>query len=94
MKFYFQRKVLLGFFLAISIISGLGIISYLNNQRYKQSNAWVIHTNQVLFHAQRILSIIVDIESGQRGYILSGDTAFLVPFHSGVAVIREDIHAN
>jgi PAS domain S-box-containing protein len=92
MKFYFQRKVLLGFLLAISIISGLGIISYLNNQRYKQSNAWVIHTNQVQFHAQRILSLIVDIESGQRGYIISGDTSFLEPYHSGAAVIRQDIN--
>lgn len=92
MKFYFQRKVLLGFLVAISIISALGIISYLNNQRYKKSNAWVIHTNQVLFHAQRILSIIVDIESGQRGFIISGDTSFLVPYHSGVTVIRDDIN--
>jgi PAS domain S-box-containing protein len=91
MKFYFQRKALLGFFLAMSIISWLGFSTYLNNQKYKQSNYWVIHTNEVMFHAERILSLIIDIESGQRGFIITGDSAFLEPYHSGVAVIHKDI---
>jgi PAS domain S-box-containing protein len=91
MKFYFQRKALWGFCAAILIVTWLGVSSYLNNEKYKQSNARVIHTNTVLFHAERILTLIVDIESGQRGFVITGDTVFLATYHSGIVVIRKDL---
>lgn len=91
MKFYFQTKVVFGFFLALSIIVWLGVSSYLNSQKYNESNAWVNHSNKLQFHAQRILSLITDIESGQRGFVITGDTVFLKPYYSGVDVVRTDL---
>ena len=91
MKFYFQKKVVLGFFVAMSIITWLGISAYSNNRKFKETSRWVAHANEVLYHAEQILTIVVDIESGQRGYSITGDKIFLEPYFSGESVIRQHI---
>ncbi|RAW01186.1 sensor histidine kinase [Pseudochryseolinea flava] len=87
MRFYFQKKVIVGFIAALGIITWLGVSAYLNSIKFKRTLEWVAHTNEVLFHAERILGIIIDIESGQRGYIITADSTFLDPYTSGVGVI-------
>ncbi|HYG17436.1 MAG TPA: CHASE3 domain-containing protein [Ohtaekwangia sp.] len=91
MKLYFQKKVLLGFFVAISIITWLSIYAYSNNRKFKETAEWVLHTNQVLFHAEQILSLTIDIESGQRGYTVTDDAVFLEPYHAGRSVVLQHI---
>jgi len=44
---------------------------------------WVDHTHEVLATAQRILAHAVDMETGMRGYLLSGNEEFLDPYKSG-----------
>ncbi|MBD0373731.1 MAG: PAS domain S-box protein, partial [Pyrinomonadaceae bacterium] len=41
---------------------------------------WVDHTDQVIAQANNIRTLLSDMESGQRGYLLTGDTQFLEPF--------------
>jgi PAS domain S-box-containing protein len=91
MKFYFQKKVLLGFFVAMSIITWLGVSAYKNNRKFKETSRWVAYANEVLYHAEQILTIVVDIESGQRGYAITRDKAFLEPYFSGEAAIRRHL---
>lgn len=76
---YFHKKVWLGFFSAIAIISWLGVNSFINNRKSSHSAQWVAHTNRVLYHSEQILALTVDLESGQRGYALTGKEAFLAP---------------
>ena len=41
------------------------------------------HTYQVITAANRIMDGMVDQETGYRGYLVSGDPAFLAPYHKG-----------
>jgi signal transduction histidine kinase len=43
----------------------------------------VDHTNSVLRNLDGLLGSIVDAETGQRGYIITGDSAYLEPYHDG-----------
>jgi signal transduction histidine kinase len=43
----------------------------------------VDHTNSVLRNLDQVLAAIVDAETGQRGYILTGDSSYLGPYHDG-----------
>ena len=42
-------------------------------ERARQSNQWVAHTQEVLAATETVLAMLVDAETGVRGYMLSVD---------------------
>lgn len=49
----------------------------------KQTVGWVDHTHVVLAQAAEMLASAVDMETGMRGYLLSGEDEFLDPYNAG-----------
>ncbi|WP_131781441.1 diguanylate cyclase [Legionella gresilensis] len=67
------------------------IISYYSNQQIKnliESNKWVTHTYEVIQEIDSVLYKVVNLESNQRGYLLTGNERFLVDMDS----TREELH--
>jgi two-component system, LuxR family, sensor kinase FixL len=52
----------------------------LNLGRLKESFGWVEHTDQVLLQITSIEATVIDGESGERGYLLTGSAAYLDSF--------------
>jgi PAS domain S-box-containing protein len=48
-----------------------------------KSLQWVDHTDQVLDQSARLLKLLVDVESGMRGYLVTGDNALLQAYVQG-----------
>jgi PAS domain S-box-containing protein len=48
-----------------------------------KSLQWVDHTDRVLDQSGHLLKLLDDMESGKRGYILTGDETFLRPYLDG-----------
>ena len=92
MRLYFEKRVLFGFFFALAIIVGLGIYAYLNNRKFAETSNMVAHTNLVLYHTELILTLTMNAESGQRGYIITGDSSFLEPIEEASARIHENLN--
>jgi CheY-like chemotaxis protein/CHASE3 domain sensor protein len=42
--------------------------------------SWVEHSERVIGNANEVAKLMVDMESGMRGYVLTGDEAFLAPY--------------
>lgn len=82
MKVYFDSKVLIGFFLALGILTLLGIYSYKNSQESIQTSRMVSHTNEVLYRIEQLHSIHLEIEAQWMGYVISGDSTFASFFQS------------
>jgi PAS domain S-box-containing protein len=62
--------------------------------RITQSYAnWVSHSYEVLRHAQRMFIYILDVETGQRGYILSGSEKFLQPYNSSIEKLDGELES-
>jgi PAS domain S-box-containing protein len=91
MKFYFNRKVLIGFIAAMTITAWLAVSAFLHSKQYKENAQWVSHTNEVLYHSARLLSIITSSENAQRGYFITGDTLFLHRYERTVISITEHL---
>ncbi|WGT36279.1 response regulator [Pseudomonas atacamensis] len=53
---------------------------------------WVEHTDRVINNANEAVKLTVDLETGMRGYLLSGDEHFLDPYE--VAKPRIDVALN
>ena len=50
-------------------------------QRVEQSARRVDHSDQVISHANRLIRLMVDEETGLRGFLLTHDPGFLQPLH-------------
>ena len=51
--------------------------------RLRGAVAAVDHTNAVIRNLENALGAIVDAETGQRGYVITGDSSYLGPYHDG-----------
>lgn len=88
---YFHKKVWLGFLSAIIIIAWLAVTSFINNKKSEKTGRWVAHANNVLFHSEQILSLAVDLESGQRGFALTGMNDFLAPAQRAAELLDQHV---
>ena len=50
-----------------------------------------VRSKEVVSSAYRLRALLVDVETGVRGFALTGVAAFLEPFHSGVAQAPEEL---
>jgi PAS domain S-box-containing protein len=85
----FQKNIWFGFISALAILTWLAVITYRNNKGTRESLGEVAHTNQVLYHSEQILSLIVDVDAGQRGYSLTGVDDFLTPAFDAIKKVNE-----
>ena len=49
--------------------------------------------NTVIIDLERLLSALKDLETGQRGYMLTGNDSYLEPYHAALPVIRQNLQA-
>jgi len=74
------RNVLTGFVVAVLVV---GLIAWLYSQSLanrRQTADAVTHTLRVTQSLQSLLSTLLDAETGQRGYLLTGEETYLQPY--------------
>jgi CHASE3 domain sensor protein len=54
-------------------------------------NAAVQRSLAIELHLSQLLSYVQDAETGQRGYLLTGDEEYLVPYHAAVDVLPREL---
>jgi PAS domain S-box-containing protein len=74
------RGPTLGFGIAVLIGFGIGAFILIHLQNFIHYNARVNHTLTVLDPLATSLALLVDAETGQRGYLLTGDVDYLEPY--------------
>ncbi|HTF83919.1 MAG TPA: methyl-accepting chemotaxis protein [Cellvibrio sp.] len=78
-----RGQLLLGFGLVIAVFVISAIwVSMLFDQNVK-NNKWTMHTYEVLLESRDLLAALINIETGQRGYLLVGEESFLAPLRQG-----------
>jgi PAS domain S-box-containing protein len=80
-----------GFALAAAILAFAGWESYRNTVRFSDASEWRKHTYEVLRNIDALGAGLVDAETGQRGYLLTGQEAYLEPYHTAVKDINQTI---
>jgi PAS domain S-box-containing protein len=80
MKFYFDRRVMIGFSITMVVLVILGIFSYSATQRLMDTASLQSHATRVMNNAEQLIRAIVDMETGQRGFVITGNEEFLEPY--------------
>ena len=89
-KQFFQR-IAGGFGLASAILVLIGVISYQNTRILIDTNKQVQKTQEKINKLEELLSEMKDAETGQRGYILTGQESYLEPYQAVVKNIDRKI---
>jgi len=87
----FGRKIAAGFALAFLLLLGIGAVAYRSIATLTSTSHSVAVTHQVLEHIAGVLSLLKDAETGQRGFVITGDDSYLEPYSGGVAGLDKDV---
>ncbi len=77
------RKISSGFTLIFILMVIVCIIVYFSITAITQASRWVNHTYEVIRTAESVSAAMIDMETGQRGFMIKGKEIYLEPFNSG-----------
>ncbi len=91
MKITLDKKILAGIVICTAILLAVAFISFKNSEKFKETSQSVNHTHEVLYEFEQVLVTCVNAETGERGYIITGDEGYLEPFNNSESKIFEHL---
>jgi diguanylate cyclase (GGDEF)-like protein len=74
-------RILIGYALPIAFVIMSAFVRAHSIDTTLASLKWVVHTDETLSGGHRLMRIIVDAETGQRGFLIGRRPEFLEPYH-------------
>jgi signal transduction histidine kinase len=74
----------IGFGLALAVLVAIAALSYSNTLNVAEASEGRRKSAVKLDQLQEFMGVAVDIETGERGYVITGDPLFLQPYHEGM----------
>jgi PAS domain S-box-containing protein len=75
-----ERKVSVGFAIALAFLGTIGIVSYLSLAQLNENSRLVAHSQLVISSIDALVSTTFESETAQRGYLLTGDEPFAAQY--------------
>ncbi len=89
----FRNQIILGYLIIFFIMIVIASVTYQGIASSIKTAKWVAHTHQVIAHGNLVQKFLIDMETGQRGYLITGRDNFLEPFKKGTeGFTRELLH--
>ncbi|WP_437826083.1 methyl-accepting chemotaxis protein [Sorangium sp. So ce1153] len=77
------RKLYLGFAAMVVIVLGLAGTAYKRFAELDEARSWDQHTYDVMLATSEIMKSLLNAETGERGFVITGVESFLEPYRSG-----------
>ena len=94
-------KILGGILTPLLLTTALSVVYFSSIKELLGTTFWVDHTHRVINNARQIEKLVIDLETGERGFLLTGNEAFLEPYndanrevHSLIAKTKELVGDN
>ena len=81
------------FFLALAgvLVVAIGILAYTSDAAFRSGIEQADVTRQVVDSTNSLLSALKDAETGQRGFLLTGEDRYLEPYRQALAQVSPDL---
>lgn len=89
--FYRRFSVITGFGLLVIVLVANAIITKRQLDVQVEDQLWLSHTKQVLFELAQTESLLKDAETGQRGFLYTGDPKYLAPYNLAIGQVGASI---
>lgn len=83
-----KEKLYGGFGLLLLVMVVMSGVSYFGVSEMISSSKWVTHTYKVIGEAEAASAAMVDMETGQRGFMITGRDEYLEPYHAGKKAVE------
>ena len=83
----FGKRIAVGFALSFLSLVVIGNIAYRSIGTQLHTSLLVSHTHTVIERLATLLGQLKDAETGQRGFVITGQEAFLAPHAAAVAAL-------
>ncbi|OLB20909.1 MAG: hypothetical protein AUH15_10390 [Acidobacteriales bacterium 13_2_20CM_55_8] len=93
MKWSIEKKTAAGLGLAGLILLFVAGLSYRSGRRFIEASQLVAHTHAVLAELEATLSGVADAQTAARGFIITGQDAFLEPYGTAAPEVRAHLSA-
>jgi CHASE3 domain sensor protein len=87
----FGRKIAAGFVVAFLLPLAIGCVAYRNINVLASTSLKVARAHDVLYQIDQLMSDMQNAETGQRGYVITGEDEYLEPYNKAVATIPDSI---
>jgi len=85
--FYKRFSVIAGFVVLLIVLAGNCVVLRRQLSVQVQNQAWFSHAKDVLLQITQTESLLKDAETGQRGYLYTGEARYLQPYTDAVAEV-------
>ncbi|MCJ8322887.1 MAG: CHASE3 domain-containing protein [Rhizobiales bacterium] len=76
---------------AINGVKNLAAKAAENIEHFTEGEKWLLHSNRVIQNAYKVILSALDMETGMRGFLLSGKEEFLLPYTIGSNNIQQRV---
>ena len=91
MRWTVEKKIVTGFALLLATLIVVGVVSYRNTRQLLRDSNRVAHSHDILDELNGTLSTVKDAETGQRGFIITGDEQYLEPYKTSTSLINKHL---
>jgi len=92
LKLSFRSQVLIGFGVSIILVFVVGILSFKSINQLEDDTSWVNHTEKVIHTSNNLLQLMIDAETGMRGFGATDNKVFLAPYNEALPEIQTDLN--
>ncbi|WP_207426888.1 response regulator [Pedobacter sp. SYSU D00535] len=90
-KFSFQQQVLTGFVATLFFVFLLAVVSYVSIENLQENGEALNRTEQIVRLTEEIEQSLVDAETSERGFVITGNPEFLDRYHSTINLVNPGI---
>ena len=81
----------MAFIFVLLLLLTLGFFAYRSADSLKVAIKWEKHTQEVLLRLDEMLVMVTDVETGGRGFVLTGNRSFLEPYNNSTEKINQNL---
>lgn len=87
----FFIKIATSFGVASAILVGVGIVSYRSLSELVEASNQAAYSYKVIENLEKLFSQIKDAETGNRGYVITGQEPYLEPYYSAIQSVDKQV---
>src|SRR6476620_8676601 len=86
-----ETKIRARFAFAVALLLVLGAVLYQTTLKFRDTEQWESRMETALAKFQAISSQLEDAETGERGYLITGDEQFMTSYRTAMQTIDQEL---
>ena len=85
-------RIIAGYSVALVMMALIAVLVYSSIHDLIDTFEWVEHTQEVIGEGNHLAKILVDMETGERGFLITGHDEYLEPYNDGLSAFEAEIN--